>query len=182
MKVCGVDLAGLAKNPTGFCVLTIDGENKKAETCILHSDEEIKAGLAEASPEIVAVDAPLTYEKKRRLADDLLAEYGALPVTLPGMEVLAVRGCNLAEQLRDKYTLVEVYAKASAKILGLYDKDDLRCQKNLMQLGLAGDVNTRFLVRDELDAIFAAFTGYLHLIGQTKMVGDADGMIVVPEV
>ena len=71
---------------------------------------------------------------------------------------------------------------ASAKMLGVYNKDDFAMQKGMMALDIEGDVNTRILVRDELDAIVAAVTGYLHLLGQTREVGDAGGRIVVPNV
>lgn len=182
MKVCGVDLAGLAKNPSGFCTLTEDAGVKTVQVKLLFSDEEIIRELDNASPDVVALDAPTTFEGQNRACDKELAIYGALPVTLPGMEVLARRGTELAGELEGKYKVIEVYAKASAKILGVYAKDDFPCQKKLLSLDLSGDPNERMLTRDELDAIFAAITGYLHLLGQSREVGGLDGKIIIPDV
>lgn len=182
MKVAGIDLAGSPKNPTGYCLLTVSGSKKNIETKILHSDEEILAKLDADRPSLVAVDAPLTFEGRNRECDRLLKEYGALPPTLPGMSVLAKRGTELAKRLSSSFQIIEVYATASAKILGVYHKDEFRFQKNVMSLDLDGDVNTRFLSRDELDAILAAITAYLHAEGQTKPVGGGDGVIVIPNV
>jgi hypothetical protein len=47
---------------------------------------------------------------------------------------------------------------------------------------LDGDINRRLLIKDELDAISAAVTAYLHLMGQTKTIGDESGSIVIPSV
>ncbi|MFH1055908.1 MAG: hypothetical protein V1744_07455 [Candidatus Altiarchaeota archaeon] len=179
MRVVGLDLAGVPKNDTGYCLL----EDKRVTTRLLHSDDGIISELKSAKPDLVAVDAPLVYDGSRRKCDELLREYGALPVTLRGMETLAVRGRALAGMLDAQgMKYVEVYATASAKILGVYSKDDFTMQKSMTALDLQGDVNTKILVRDELDAIMAAVTGYLHLVGGTRAVGDESGTIVVPNV
>lgn len=177
-----MDLAGVSKNPTGFCILTEKAGVKTVQTGVLHSDEEIIGKINEAGPELTALDAPTKYDGKNRLCDTILKDYGALPVTLRGMEVLAKRGVGLYEKLKPKHKVIEVYAKASAKILGVYHKDDFICQKKLLSLDLSGDPNNRILSRDELDAVFAAITAYLHLSGQTKTVGDDEGRITVPEI
>lgn len=182
MKVAGIDLAGSPKNPTGYCLLTVAGERKTVETLILQSDDDIISRLESDKPSLTAVDAPLVFENRGRECDRILREYGALPVTLPGMTMLAERGADLARRLSNSFELIEVYAKASAKILGVYHKDDFSFQKNIMSLDLDGDINTRLFSRDELDAVLAAITAYLHTDGQTKTVGGDDGKIVVPEV
>ncbi len=182
MKVIGVDLAGLAKNPTGVCVLSEEDGVKTVSTRLVYSDEEIIQIVGEVMPDVVAIDAPLIYAGQNRLCDRELQEFGALPVTLSGMECLAKRGARLNEVLSPRHKLVEVYAKGSAKILGLYHKDDFTCQKKLLELDLCGDVSERILFRDELDAVFAAFTGLLFLIGQVREVGGEDGIIIVPDV
>ncbi len=182
MRIVGLDLAGNPKNDTGYCLFDV-GDVKSVSTRILHSDEEILYELESSSPELVAVDAPLTYGGERRRCDELLRQYGALPVTIKGMEVLAQRGTALASHLKDKgISYIEVFSTASAKILGVYSKDDFRMQKSMMALDLQGDVNTKILSRDELDAVVAAVTAYLHTVGQTRDVGDEAGVITVPEV
>jgi predicted nuclease with RNAse H fold len=182
VKAVGVDLAGSTKNPTGFCVLSEEAGVKTVNAKLLYSDDEILKELDAVKPDIIAIDAPLTYAGKNRLCDAELKSYGALPPTLPGMEVLARRGTALAEKLKVSRSVIEVYATASAKILGIYHKDDFSCQKKLLSLNLSGDASNRLLSRDELDAVFAAITGLLYLIGQTKEVGDEEGKIIIPEV
>jgi hypothetical protein len=54
-------------------------------------------------------------------------------------------------------------------------------QKRLAHL-VEGDLRDRMMERDELDAITAAFTGFLHLQGKTEEVGDDEGKIAIPKV
>ncbi|OYT26328.1 MAG: hypothetical protein B6U97_04005 [Candidatus Altiarchaeales archaeon ex4484_96] len=183
MKVVGLDLAGKPVNDSGFCVLSVEGESKHVLVKVLHSDEEIINELEHIKPELTAVDAPLIYSGKNRKCDVDLSSYGALPVTLRGMEVLALRGAHLALELKDSgFDLIEVHAAACAKILGYYDRDEKKVQKSLLESGLKGDIEKRFLSRDELDAVFSALTAFLHLKKSTRQVGDEEGVIVVPGV
>jgi predicted nuclease with RNAse H fold len=183
MRFIGIDLAGSPKNDTGLCVLEVSGEDKVLAVSLLHSDSEILEKIQKSSPDVIAIDAPLTYEGFNRQCDNLLASYGALPITLRGMEVLAKRGTSLGGQLREagcKY--IEVYSKASGKILGLYDEDESNVQRKLLSIGLCGDLERRILSRDEIDAIFAALTAYLYTTGAIEEVGDEKGKIVIPKV
>ncbi|MBU4267121.1 MAG: DUF429 domain-containing protein [Candidatus Altiarchaeales archaeon] len=183
MKIVGIDLAGNPTNDTGFCVLRVADDEKSVSTSILKSDSEILERLNEIQPEIVAIDAPLIFEGRNRPCDDELGEYGALPVTLRGMEVLAKRGSSLAIEIKKfNPNLIEISAKTSAKILGFHDPDNKKMQKRLIEAKISGDIDKRFLTKDELDAIFAAITGYLHLNGSTEEVGDDNGKIVIPKV
>ncbi len=183
MNVAGLDLAGNPENDSGFCILSVDGDVKHVSIRVLHSNQEIMKNLRKASPELTAVDAPLIYNGRNRRCDSELSGYGALPVTLRGMEVLALRGSSLAEDLsREGLRLIEVYATASAKILGLYNRNDRMVQKNLLSSGLTGDIEKRFLSRDELDAVFSAITAFLHLKNSTEEVGDEEGRIIIPHV
>ena len=178
-----MDLAGSPKNASGFCLLVESGGVKNVTTKVLHSDGEILAEVARAGSELVAVDAPMVYEGGSRRCDELMREYGALPVTLRGMETLARRGKALASEFsRMGVRYVEVFSTGSAKILGVYSKDDFTLQKNMMALDLQGDVNAKILSRDELDAVLAAVTGYLRILGETRDVGDENGRITVPNV
>ncbi len=50
-----------------------------------------------------------------------------------------------------------------------------------LSLPLEGDLETRVLTSHELDAVTAAFTGYLYTRGKVELVGDnKEGFIVVP--
>lgn len=179
MKVVGLDLAGMPKNGSGYCLLSVD-KSKTVSCSILHSDEEILEHISSDSPDLIAVDAPLIYDGESRVCDNLLNEYGVLPVTLSGMSKLAVRGSHL-------YSLffgdaIEVSVRASSKILGVYAKDDFNMQKMVMGLDLCGDITQRILYRDEIDSIVAAITGYLYLEGLTEEIGDIRGKIIVPKI
>ncbi len=121
MKVAGIDLAGNPKNDTGFCIMQTADNKKTVATSILHSNQDIIEKLAKTKPELVAIDAPLIYEGKNRRCDDELRDYGALPVTLRGMETLARRGAGLAAELRENgIKFIEVHSTTSAKILGFF--------------------------------------------------------------
>ena len=182
-RYVGIDLAGNPKNETGFCVLEIDGDKKSVSTCILRSDSDIIDRVRKADPTIIAIDAPLTYAGVNRRCDIDLSSYGALPVTLRGMEVLALRGTAFAKELSLlKYKTIEVYSTASAKILGLYSQNEMESYKNLLSAGLDGDVQRRLLTKDEMDAVYAALTAYLYATGATEKVGDSAGEIVIPKV
>jgi len=184
MKFIGIDLAGNPKNETGFCTLEIVDENKKTvSTSILHSDFDIIEKIRKTAPALIALDAPLTYSGINRRCDEELASYGALPVTLRGMEVLAKRGTNLAAQLRsENYKCIEVYAKASSKILGFHDKSEKETQRRMLESSITGDTERRMLSKDEIDAVSCALTAYLHSVGATDEIGDESGKITIPKV
>jgi predicted nuclease with RNAse H fold len=183
MKFIGIDLAGNPKNETGFCILEILGDKKTVSTSILHSDLELLEKIRITAPALIALDAPLTYSGTNRRCDEELSSYGALPVTLRGMEVLAKRGTNLALQLRsENYKCIEVYAKASSKILGFHDKDEKITQRRMLESNLTGDIERRMLSKDEIDSISCALTAYLHSVGATEEIGDESGKIIIPKV
>jgi len=184
MRVVGIDLAGSENNDTGLCALIGDPNEKRVKTSLLKKDEDILLQTALLEPDLVAIDAPLSWATNAymRPSDQELYEYGRLPQNLRGMRCLVERGVALGQKLKAEYKVIEVFPAASAKILGFYAKDDTQYQKNLINLGLGGDLKSHILKRDELDAIAAALTGYLHLQGKTNEVGDEQGKIVVPRV
>jgi len=131
MRFIGIDLAGSPKNDTGFCVLDVCGEEKTISTSLLHTSEEILEKIKKSSPSIVAIDAPLTYTGINRECDRLLSEYGALPATLKGMEVLAKRGTTLRSEIQKAgYNCIEVYARATGEILGFHGPQEKTPRKN----------------------------------------------------
>ncbi len=183
MRVAGIDLAGSDRNDTGFCALSGDGREKSVRTRLLKTDSDIELQCDLLSPDLIAIDAPLSPAKNAcmRGADEQLREYGALPHNLRGMACLVERGIALGNRLRASHPVIEVFSTATAKILGFYDKDDAEMQKRLAPL-LGGDLTGRMLSRDELDAVAAALTAFLHLRGKTAELGDAEGKIAVPKV
>ena len=165
MLVCGIDLAGKEKNNTGLAFL---GEFSQVR--IVHSDEEIIREVLEKKPALVCIDAPLSLPRdgKMRPADRELKRYGALPPLMGGMRSLTERGIKLKRKLRELgFKVIEVFPRASQKILGIKDEEDLK------RFG----IRISSLSKDEFDAILAALTGIFYLKGKARLV---EGEIVVP--
>lgn len=175
MVVIGIDLAGKETNPTGICIL----HNKEIQTRVLYRDEEIISTVNREQPEIVAIDAPLSTGI--RLCDKMLREYGVLPANYPGMTTLAERGMRIARTL-EHFNVIEVSAKVTRRLLGFVEKEPIKVQKKLIEMGFSGDVVSKKLSPDEIDAILCAITGQLHLLGKTKEIGNKNDKIVIPDV
>jgi len=168
----GIDLAGLEKNKTGFCVL----KNNAAETFILYTDDEIVESVKKIKPDVVAVDAPLIYPPKIRECDRLLKKYGAMPPTMKSMGVLSKRGFFLAKRLKG-FNVIEVFPTGSAKILGIYSRDIEAMKNGLLNFGLVFENSVS--TKDEVDSIIAALTGLLHMRELTEDVGDKEGVVIL---
>lgn len=167
MKIVGIDLAGKESNETGFCVLEINRSElaKKipkisTTTKTLFYDREIIDEVEKANPDLVCVDAPLNFPEEGylRRSDKLLKEEGFKPLSplFPGMKPLTRRGRMLAKILRGKkFKVLEVFSKASEKILGL-DK-------------------TKAANEHEYEALACALTGKAYLQDRYR---DLDGLII----
>lgn len=155
MRVVGIDLAGKPENDTGFCLLTDAG----TETKILHSDMEILAEIENIKPEVVAIDAPFWLPRGNwRPSDEALMRRGFMPISpaFSSMRMLTMRAMHLVRVLADRgYRVIEVFTKASEKILGLSKEP----RKN----------------QDEYDALLAALTGKAFL---ERNFEDLAGVIV----
>lgn len=183
IRVVGLDLSGSPKNDTGFCLLLDDGENRRVKTAILKKDDEIILQCDLVSPDLIAIDAPITPARNGylRSCDQELSEYGTLPHSLRGMSVLVERGILIGNNLKNKHEVIEVLNSATTRILGLDEKRDIDRQKKLAQM-LGGELKERIMKKDELDAISAALAGYFHLKGKSIEIGDDEGTIILPKV
>lgn len=161
--IVGIDLAALPKNSTGICIIS-----KEIFLYTLYKDEEIIEAIEEAKPKIVAIDAPLMEKIRIRQADKMLKKYGAMPPTMASMKQLVKRANKLIKKI--EYDVIEVFPTASAKILGIYDKD---WRKMATKIGIEAKN------KHELDAYLAAYTAYLYLNGRTEKIGEG---VVVPKV
>ncbi len=165
--IAGVDLAAKPKNPTGICLLK-SRSNYKLLT--LYDDDEIINVINENKAEIVAIDAPLMKEIRIREADRILRKYGAMPPTFPSMKMLTKRAMKIVERLDT--ILIEVFPTATAKILGIYDKDYRK---------MMGKLKIKVSNKHEFDAYLAAYTGYLYKKGLTIEVGNKE-KIIIPKI
>ncbi|UCG95346.1 MAG: DUF429 domain-containing protein [archaeon] len=164
MRVVGIDLAGLETNETGFCLL--DSEEGKDSIAVkrLLSDREILDEIdslnQEKKVEVVAIDAPFDWPEQGylRKSDLLLKNRGFSPLSpiFPGMKPLTRRGKMLSGILKKRgFSVIEVFSKASEKILGLDKKKAAN--------------------KDEYDALICALTGKAYLQGKYE---DLDGIVI----
>jgi predicted nuclease with RNAse H fold len=185
-KIIGIDLSGKPENPTGICFL--DGCNLNFST--LFESDEILNYISKKKPSLVVIDAPISLPKGRcclsqdcscskegghfRAAEIEMRKYGrTLPLTFRGMRMLTERGIQIAEELREKYTVLESHPRTIQKILGF--------------LNLYGDLTNYFkLSRDisehELDAALLVIAGIFYVKNEFMEFGDVDeGTIILPK-
>lgn len=163
MRVVGIDLAGRESHITGVCVMAED-----CATYSVHADEHILSIVEGASPECIAIDAPLSFngEPFRRCERELRRHFRILPLTFRGMRMLTERGMMLAAHLREHgYEVIEVYPHASKSVLGIGTS------------GLERYCKCAPRSRDELDAVVCALTAAFYLRGEYVLYGDE---VVVP--
>lgn len=162
-KVIGIDLAGNPENRSGFCLITEEFGQRDTRSKTIFTDEEILEEIKRTLPNLVAIDAPLTDKKQDRMCDKEMRKYGSLPLNLPGVQMLAKRGYKLAQEISKlNIPVIEIFPRATEKIMGL-ERESLSKSSH------------------QADAIIAAITGFLHLEGKTKEVGDREGKIVIPK-
>lgn len=178
MKVIGIDLAGLATNPSGFALLS----GREISTCLLYSDEEMIDLCTRKHPSVISIDAPLTIPKRGNLrgADVSLIKRGfrVLPPTFGGMRSLTERGMRFANEFRAKnLSVIEIHPRTSGMIL--FKTSDR--QQWVVKLKGKGFHLRKNVSEHEIDAAIAALTGILYLQGKTEEVGTIEeGMIIIP--
>ena len=191
MTIVGIDLAGSPKRNTGICIMKY---NLTVNTKVVHEDEEIFNLIKKERPRLIAIDAPLSipYDRKSiedkrgshlRECDRKMLEMGIkfFPITLGPMRMLTKRGIKLKKIFENmRYKVIEVYPGGAQDILGIPRKnkglDSLR--KGLIKLGIKNIKKTAN--GDELDAITAAYVGWLYLKGEALIISGRDGSIVMP--
>lgn len=166
MKCVGIDLSALPKNKTAICIL-----NKESIRFFsFHEDDDIVEFVNSSSPDIIAIDAPLMKKIMVRKADKLLKKYGALPPTMASMAKLTKRAMKLIEKFNAK--VIEVFPTATAKILGVYEKN---------YKAMAEKLGIKAKDKHEVDAYLAAYTAYLYLQGKAEEIG-GKRKVVIPKV
>jgi len=191
VKIAGIDLAGSNKRNTGVCILN---EKLKAVCFSVKKDKEIVEIVENANPAIIAIDAPLSLPSGRkslrkskihfRQCDKELWKLGIkfFPITLGPMRLLTKRGIKLKKMLEEKkFRVIEVYPGATQDMLGIPRKQ-AGLKKLLLGLKKIGIKNLRKnLNGDELDAVTAAYTGFLYLNGNYAAAGNKkEGQIILP--
>ncbi len=186
--IVGVDLAGSPRRPTGVCLL----KGMRAKTSVAFGDEEILEIIREAQPDLIPMDAPLSLPSGRTTIHDRSGEHlrecdrelqrrkiRFFPITLGPMRILTERGLALKTQIEKMgYRTVECYPGAAQDIWGIpRQKHDLQgLLHGLQELGVKGLTTT--MTSDELDAVSAALTGRLFLLGKGEMLGGENGILI----
>lgn len=191
MIVIGLDLAGVEKRPTGFCLL----DGLQADTCDIYADSEILTKVQAALPQVVAIDAPLTLPPGRKSIEEktgvhlreadrelLRRHIRFFPITLGPMRQLTIRGMKLKGIMEGMgFKTIEVYPGGAQDVLGIPRKqqglDQLRA--GLERLGLKGLQSG--MSDHELDAVTCAYVGKLFLEGKSVTYGAPEAGIVMPE-
>lgn len=194
MKILGIDLAGSEKRKTGLCILN---EKLEANCLILFKDEEILEITQKINPTLIAIDAPLNLPRGRkslkrkskihfRKCDQELWKLGIkfFPLTLGPMRNLTERGMKIKKIIEKKFKInvIEVYPGATQDILKIPRKQKglKRLENGLKNLGIK--ILKKDLSADELDAITAAYTGWLYLKGKYRAIGEkSEGQIIIPQ-
>lgn len=182
MRVIGIDLAGLATNPSGFALLS----DHELETKLVKADSDILKLCWGERPNLVAIDAPLALPIRGALrkADREMHRrgYPVLPPSFPAMKQLTLRAIYLAGKLREKQIkVIEVHPTSARKALQMPLKDWHQIQKIFIEMGLRGEWRKRVLTPHEIDAITATITAWLYIRGKTEKIGGRkEGFIIVP--
>ncbi len=188
-SIVGVDLAGSVRRATGVCVL----HGMRARTRIVFGDDEILTAIAEAKPELVPIDAPLSLPPGRKTIHDRSGDHFRecdrllqqrkikfFPITLGPMRMLTERGLALKAKIETMgYRAVECYPGAAQDVWGIprQHRDRKGLMRGLEGLGVKG--LTPEMTGDELDAITAALVGHWLLTGRAEMLG-GEGGIAIP--
>ena len=196
MNYVGLDLAGSTKRPTGACIID---SGQRVHCFVVHSDEEILSLVRNSSSKVVAIDAPLALPIGRhclgehcrgrqhfRACDIALRRMGIrfFPITLGPMRALTARGIRIRKRLeRLRFEVIETYPGAAQDIQGIGRKQYGlgQLQSSLRKLGCTGDIETRQLTGDELDAISCALVAKDYSQGHYLAIGNpAEIMMVLP--
>ena len=196
LNYAGIDLAGSIRRPTGACTIN---RRLRVSCVVLHSDDEILSFVERSGAKVVAIDAPLALPIGRhclgehcrgrehfRACDLALRRMGIrfFPISLGPMRALTQRGMNLRKRLEDlRVEAIETYPGAAQDLLGIKRKQHGlgQLQSSLRDLGCSGDIVTRQLTGDELDAVSCALVAKEYSEGKYLAVGNpSEIMMILP--
>jgi len=153
----GIDLAGKDKNPTGICII----KENKTSVKIVYKDEEILNEIEKHKPDVICIDAPFDFPSSGffRESDKLLISegYKCLSPRFKGMQPLVIRAKKLVKLLKNRFTVIEVFPRATEHIFRLKPEKGANPHK--------------------YDALLCALTGKCYLNGNYR---DLKG-IIIPE-
>ena len=161
--IVGLDLASKETNPTGFA-LWDDGY---VVTGIVYTDIQILNSTVRAYPDLVAIDAPLTYSEGYREAEKELIRRGIKAFPPNFVKELTWRAIRLKARLGN---VIEVFPSAFYKIMGV----------NENQLDRFVKFEHRPRTKHELDATACCLVSAMFLDGQAEAIGATGEKIIIP--
>ena len=171
---CGIDLSASPRRPSGLALI----EGGAAESLLVY-DDELKELLAERSPSIIAIDAPLSLPSHgaMREVDRALVRMGfrVLPPAWRGMLALTNKAVSLAAYLAAVVPgalIVETHPTSALKSSGCASVQDL-----LAALGVSLRRPPAGLTKDEADALVAAAVAKAVALGLDLRVSASDGTV-----
>ena len=207
MNFIGLDLTTSPRKKTACAVL--DAGLHLRDQVLLGGDEEIVAFAEVYRPALIAIDAPLSlplglccleetcscqpfsFRKGRQCERELSAlgigcYYTTKRSIIKGM---VYRGIRLKADLeRQGHTVIEIYPYASRlRLFGPLPRKTTVAGRGGLQEGLQRLISSvpspqkDLLSHDALDALLAAYTGFLYGCGETKALGDpSEGLLHIP--
>jgi len=207
MNFVGIDLTTSPKRSTACAVL--DTELRLQDRVLLGSDKEIAAFVEAHSPALVAIDAPLSlplglccleetcscqplFSRKGRQCERELSVLGIgcyYTTKRSIIKGMVYRGIRLKAELEKQgHTVIEIYPYASkVRLFGSLPKKTTVAGRRALQEGLQRLIlsvpspQENLLSHDALDAILAAYTGFLYNCGETDALGDpSESLLHIP--
>ncbi len=204
----GIDPTSAPRRPSAFAVL--DGQGTLHDLGLVGEDDDILALARRWRPRYLAIDAPLSLPNGMCCLEESCSCAPASPDGLKAAErallkegiglfratkrsiikAMVYRAIALRRALEERgYAVMEVYPYASkVRLFGRpIPKKTTKAGQHWLRERLERLVpglseHEGRLGHDELDAIVAAYTAYLHGQGQTEAVGDREeGVIYVPK-
>jgi hypothetical protein len=160
----GLDLASKETNPTGFALY----DDGYVVTDIVYTDIQIINSTIRAYPELIAVDAPLTYSEGYREAERELSRRGIQSFPPNFIKELTFRAIKLKAKLGN---VIEVFPSAFYKIM----------EVNENQLERFVQFEHKPRTKHELDATACCITAAMFLDGKTEAVGEKGAKIIIPK-
>lgn len=191
----GVDLAGRIDEPTGIAAISDKRELMLVNT--VKPDIAINNYIEYHRPILIGIDAPLSLPSGRygtyasRKCDRDLSTLGIPTFATSMLAQLTFRAISLRKHLEPKYDTIEIYPQATKVRLGIApnSKKNGADSREFLQTKLSRFVKNVpraskvLLSDDELDAILAAYTAYLHYHKLTEGIGDSqEGLIYIPAI
>ena len=204
----GIDPASAPRRPSAFAVL--DDQGSLHDLGLVREDEELLALARRWRPRYLAIDAPLSLPQGLCCLEESCPCAPASPDGLKAAErallkegiglfrttkrsiikAMVYRAIGLRRALEERgYAVMEVYPYASkVRLFGRpIPKKSTKAGRQWLRQRLEGLVpglreHSRLLSHDQLDAVVAAYTAYLHRQGQAEAMGDPqEGVIYVPK-